>query len=182
VRPGRRIVWIVIGAALLLALGYGGVHWWSQREATAPQLTQAAPNCDSVTDPGLRGRVSDHADALTAAEEASLTDRLASFEQRSGHQTFVVTLRELGGQSSATVARCIGNRWGIGNAERDDGIIILLAMAERETRVAFGSGVSEAENDPRAAGVVEAMATRLSVGDIAGGLDSGITALERRFP
>lgn len=141
-----------------------------------------AERCEAITVPAMLGRVSDHAGMLTPADESRLAARLADFTSRSGHQAVVVTVETLAGQSVETAATCIGNRWGIGDAARDDGIVILLAERERQSRIALGLGLSADAADPRAAEAIAATTGPFGRGDFAGGLENGIAVLERRFP
>lgn len=88
----------------------------------------------------LQGRVTDDADILNPAQEASLSTRLQEFERASGHQMVVVTVRSLGGRDIAAFTKELGNTWGIGRAEQDDGIIVLVAPKERKARIEVGLG------------------------------------------
>jgi len=67
----------------------------------------------------------------------SINDQLAG----GGSQIVVLTVDFLGGMNIADYALEVFNRWGIGDAERNNGVLIVLAIAEEDYFVATGSGV-----------------------------------------
>jgi uncharacterized protein len=173
----------LISHGLVCAALAVGLNACSSANADAVATAQVSDaSCDGIDIPNLRGRVTDAAAMLSAAEERSLAERLARYEIASGTQAVIVTVAELEGRTVQSVATCVGNRWGIGDARRNDGILILLAARERQVRVALGSGISNADNDPTASAIIAAMTPHFADGAMAHGLDSGIAVLERQYP
>lgn len=89
--------------------------------------------------------VSDYAGLLDPATEARLSDRLRAARQETGVQIALVTLNHIAafggaGQSIETYAETLFNHWGIGDAGRNDGILILVAVQDRAIRIALGAG------------------------------------------
>src|SRR5438128_1412206 len=89
-----------------------------------PLLAAARPQLS------LTSRVTDAADILDAAQEAKLSERLERLEKATGHQMVVVSVPTLSGQDVADYTRELGNAAGIGRAKEDDGVILLVALAE----------------------------------------------------
>jgi uncharacterized protein len=113
-------------------------------EAAAPQRAL----------PALTGRVVDMANLLTPAEEAGLTAELAALERRTTDQIVVVTAPSLEGEPIAAYARRLGNGWGIGQANKDNGVLIVVAQAEQQTRIHVGYGLEPILTNARAAEII----------------------------
>ncbi|WP_260582329.1 TPM domain-containing protein [Sphingopyxis sp. PET50] len=143
------------------------------KEVPAPE----AAYCVGVPQIALQGRVTDAAAILNDEEEARLAQRLARYEARTSHQTVVATVATLNGATVEDFSTCLGNRWGIGRKDHDDGILILVAPNERRVRIATGTGMEKLLPDERAKAVIDAMTPRFQAGDYAGGLTVGIDAI-----
>lgn len=147
------------------------------KEAPAPVAAKESPVCDGVPRIALAGPVTDAADILTGEEEARLTERLARYETRTQHQMVVATTPGLGGVSVDDFGTCLGNRWGIGRKEQDDGIVILIAPTERQIRIATGTRMEKLLTNAKASAVIGQMAPLFKGGDYAAGLMTGIDAI-----
>ncbi|MBD3671618.1 MAG: TPM domain-containing protein, partial [Gammaproteobacteria bacterium] len=101
-----------------------------------PQLLWAAP-----TFPELTGRVVDQAGLLSPEAEQALVQRLAGHEQASGNQVVVVTLDSLQGQAIEQFGYQLGRHWGIGQADEDNGVLLIVAPKERKVRIEVGYGL-----------------------------------------
>lgn len=93
----------------------------------------------------LSDTVSDYADLLDADQEARLSNTLKAARDETGVHIVVVTMgsiKTFGGleQSIETYSKLLFNTWGIGDAARNDGIMILVAKGDREIRIALGAG------------------------------------------
>jgi len=133
--------------------------------------------CMGVPKMALEGRVSDAANILSAEVEQQLSERLAVYEKRTTHQMAVATTSALNGANPMEFATCLGRRWGIGNAKREDGIVILVAPNERQSSVAVGYGLEKALTDVEAKAVIKDMIPSFRKSDYASGLRIGIDAI-----
>ncbi|MDX1731325.1 MAG: TPM domain-containing protein, partial [Aurantimonas coralicida] len=77
--------------------------------------------------PPLTGRVVDTADLLDPATETALTEKLAAFEAQGSDQVVVVTVPDLQGAEIADYANRLGREWGIGQAEENNGVVLLVS-------------------------------------------------------
>ena len=130
----------------------------------------------------LTHTVSDFAEVLQEADEIEISDRLSRLRQDPGSEVAVVTLRSPaaygGPEPLAAFAKALFNAWGIGDARRNDGVLVLLAMDERELRIALGAGYPPVW-DGRAQRVIEAlMLPKLKAGDTAGAILAGLQGIE----
>lgn len=151
------LILIAIVVALGLALGYG-VGLMTRSDSAIPAAPAdsgaaaftAAPdselsNPDGGTLPGYAEvYVNDYQDLLDAAAETRIRDKLIGLYDRTGIEMSVLTIQNMGqyGHSGAIepFATALFNAWGIGNAKRNDGVLILIARFDREMRIELGAG------------------------------------------
>jgi len=131
-------------AALLLA---AGGHAVADAAGAAVQSDAARP--------ALTGRVVDLADLLSPGEEAYLVERLAALEARTTDQLVIATVPSLGGRSIDDYSLALFNRWGLGQADKDNGVLLLVAPAERQVRIQVGHGLERILTDARARAIVD---------------------------
>lgn len=87
--------------------------------------------------------VNDFADLLAAPEEVFLSKQLARLRRETGVEMTVVTLTRKSdysqNQTLEQFATGLFNNWGIGNATRNDGVLILVLRDDREMRIELGA-------------------------------------------
>ena len=89
--------------------------------------------------------VNDYAEVIGAADEAAIQERLVGLRKQQGIDMTVLTVLSFRdyGTDDATIesfATNLFNEWGIGDAERNDGVLVLVAVRDRQVRVELGSG------------------------------------------
>ncbi|MGL4238031.1 TPM domain-containing protein [Tabrizicola sp.] len=125
--------------------------------------------------------VSDFADILPEPDEAEVDALIREIRDETGVSIVVVTMDRIanyggGGQSLEAYARALFNDWGIGDAKRNDGILILVVPGDREARIDLGAGYS-AEFDCPAQWVMDtAMVPQFREGKMARGIVEGVQA------
>jgi uncharacterized protein len=102
-----------------------------------------------------RNFIDDQADLLTSEQEDALHDRLADAQKAYGPYLMVMTVKSLDGQSIEDYSFKLGNRLGIGDARRDDGLLMLVAPNERKVRIEVGYGLEGSFSGPFCAKIVE---------------------------
>ncbi|MBX7540114.1 TPM domain-containing protein [Qipengyuania sphaerica] len=115
--------------------------------------------------------VVDQADLLTPAEEQALETKLLEFEQRSERQFVVATIADLEGYDIADYGYQLGRFWQLGDAENDDGIILIVAPNDRAMRVEVGYGLEGIIPDGLAYEYIQGMTPYFRDGDFSGGID-----------
>lgn len=141
-------------------------------------LLWAGPAAYGQSFPALSGRVVDAADLLDPAQEAALTARLEALERQSGRQLVVATIPDLQGHEIGDFSYRLGRSWGIGDKERDDGTLLVVAPTERKVWIATGYGVEGVVTDALAARIYRtAIIPRFRQGDFPGGIAAGVDAL-----
>jgi uncharacterized protein len=105
--------------------------------------------------PAHTGRVVDEAGLLSQQVRDNLTRQLAEHERTMSDQVVVVTVRSLQGMRIEAYSRALANRWGVGQAGRNNGIVLLVAPNERQVRIEVGTGLERRLTDAIAADIIE---------------------------
>lgn len=117
-----------------------GVNVAQANAITAPPPA-AGNGAATANFPALTGRVVDNAELLTPEQEAELAARSEALERRTTDQFVIATVPSLGGQAIAEYARSLGNHWRIGQRGRNNGVLMVVAPAERQVWIAVGNGL-----------------------------------------
>ena len=101
-----------------------------------------APVLGSVTDgPRPQARVIDTTDTLAAEDVAQLERLAAGIRAASGADLMVVVIPSTNGQPLRRFATDLFNRWQLGSAERDDGLLVFVAIDDRKAEIVLGDGI-----------------------------------------
>ncbi len=115
--------------------------------------------------------VLDQAGIIPPADEQLMNKFVAVLEKRTGAQIAVYTVSTLGGQDPAMLATQTAERWGVGNKEKDNGILVLVAPADRKDFTATGRGVEGVLPDSLLGSLRrEVLVPAFKAGDYGGGL------------
>ena len=129
----------------------------------------------ALTFPQLTGRVVDEAGILEPAAKAALERKLAEFETKTSGQLVVVTLRSLQGTSIEDYGYQLGRHWGIGQKEKNNGALLIVAPNERKVRIEVGYGLEGQLTDAVSRLIIQnAIMPRFRTGDYAGGISRGV--------
>jgi len=93
------------------------------------------------------GPVNDFAGVIEPAEAGTLTQILTTLQQQTGIAMVIVTLPTLEGSDIETTATDLFQKWGIGEKGKDNGILILAAIQDRDARIEVGYGLEGAIPD-----------------------------------
>lgn len=147
--------------------------------AMPPVLAESLPG---PTD----AQVLDLADALDATAEARIERLLDETLASTGVAMEVVTMTDIAGHGGEgerldSYATRLFNDWGIGSAERNDGILILVVTEAREARIALGAGYDRVYDERAARVLTTAVLPEFREGRIAAGIEAGITSARLRL-
>ncbi|MNF22446.1 hypothetical protein D3C84_30030 [compost metagenome] len=94
--------------------------------------------------PAFQTSVYDYANVLSATEKAQLEEKLIKYSDSTTTQIVVITIESLKGEDIGILTPKWGQTWGIGGTEKNDnGVIILLAKAERKIWISAGYGLED---------------------------------------
>ena len=91
--------------------------------------------------------MNDYAYLLNASQTQQLERMLADFEQRTSNQVVVLTVPSLDGETVEGYSIQVAEKWKIGQAGKDNGVILLVAPKERKARIEVGYGLEGALTD-----------------------------------
>ncbi len=100
-----------------------------------------AQNNDFPSRPNPPRLVNDLADMLSAEEEQALEQKLVNYNDTTSTQIMIITLTSIGDYDANQYAAELGERWGVGTKENDNGLIILVAKNERRVAIQTGYGM-----------------------------------------
>ena len=152
--------------ALILLAGLIGLGL-----STAAQAQDYPPRPD--------GPVYDGANILSPATEARLDAELRAYNKETGRAIIVATIPSLGGASIETYATTLfTDKWGIGGAKRDAGLLLLIAPNERKLRIEVGYGLHGYFGGIMAGRVINDVITpRFKEGNFDAGVTDGVAAI-----
>lgn len=90
--------------------------------------------------PPIAGYVTDAAGRLSPGEIAVLNQKLATYRACSSNHVAVFLPKSLDGSSIEDVAYATFETWKLGEAQRDNGVLLVLATNERRVRIETGKG------------------------------------------
>lgn len=117
----------------------------------------------------------DHASLMSAAAVERITARLAAHEKATTNQVVAVTLPDLGGYAIEERSIDLARHWQLGQKDRDNGAVLLIAVAERGIRIETGYGLEGALTDALAANIIGSiLQPAFRAGNFEGGIERGV--------
>lgn len=122
--------------------------------------------------------VNDYAGVFSSAEVSALDRKLNEFEYRSSTQIFVITLDDNGGYPASMLAPMIGEQWGVGQQGKDNGLLMVVDMQERDVFISTGYGLEEYVPDAIASRIVQnEILPNFKNGEYFAGVDAAVEVL-----
>lgn len=170
-RMKRLLAACVAGVALLFA---------------GASLTAAAQDAPRQPDGTLAvpplARVTDLAGVLSAADRARLEGQLSAFEAKKGSQIAVLVVPSTKPEPIADFAQRVGDAWKIGRKGVGDGVLLAIAIQDRQIWISVALALEGAIPDVTAARISrEVIAPRFREGRFADGIGDGLDRLFRQI-
>jgi uncharacterized protein len=99
--------------------------------------------------------VNDFAGIMQSSEVATLEQKLVAFNDSNSTQIAIVTIKSIEGYDIADYAFKLGEKWGVGQKGKDNGILIVVAPNDRKVFIATGYGAEEYVTDAMARRIIE---------------------------
>lgn len=99
--------------------------------------------------------VNDFANALTPEQIDALERKLVAYDDSTSNQIVVVTIQTTGDYAIDDVALGILRNWGVGNKEKNNGIVILAAIQDHKVWIATGYGMEGSIPDITAQSIID---------------------------
>jgi uncharacterized protein len=127
--------------------------------------------------------VNDFANVLSDAEQTQLENELVQFAQSTSTQIVVVTVSDLNGDDPGNYAFQIGEKWGVGQKDKDNGIVVLVKPKQGNNKgqifIATGYGLEGILPDAVVNSTVVdyEMIPRFKENDYFGGISNGVKVI-----
>lgn len=124
------------------------------------------------------GFVNDFAKILTTDQKESLENSLSSFKNSTQIEIVVVTIPSLEGDTIEGFAESLFQEWGIGQKDKDNGLLILVAPNDREARIEVGYGLEGTITDLQSGNIIrQVMIPAFKNNDYATGIKGAVDAV-----
>jgi uncharacterized protein len=132
--------------------------------------------------PNPQRLVNDGLSLLTPDQQAALEQKLVDFDKRSSTQIAIVTTDDILDMDAGDYAVELGKKWGVGNANFDNGVVFLVYRSKDNTKrkvfIATGSGLEDVLPDYTCSEIVNnEVIPNLKGADYYGALNNGIDAI-----
>lgn len=129
--------------AVFLVMFMGVTFWSASLEAQIP---------DPPNPPRL---VNDYAKVLSDQQRMDLEKDLVFYNDSTSTQIVIVTVRQLGNYDISEFSYELGDKWGVGQAGKDNGIVITLSEEDRKVFIATGWGIEGNITDVEARRIID---------------------------
>ncbi|MCL6232257.1 TPM domain-containing protein [Acinetobacter amyesii] len=161
----------------------------TQKETTAqPEIKIQQPNiANDMADgesirglPTLNEPVVDQANLLSAAEKQAISQKIIQLHEQGKAQIGVVIVPTTGQEDIFDYAMRVAEKWQLGSAKRDNGILMAIAVNDRRIQILTGYGLEGIMPDIIVSRIIRNQITPLfKEAQYAQGIDAGLTEITR---
>lgn len=145
-------------------------------------LLWALPAHAKVELPAMTSHVVDPGNLLPSAEKAEIEQRLDETRRTRGFTIIALVVRSLDDEPIEDLAYRAFNSWGIGDRERDDGVLLVIAANDMRSRIETGKGIGGELTDLESAEILrEVVSKPMHEGRLAEAVNAGTRAIEERL-
>ena len=146
--------------------------------ALVAALCALASSAFALDFPALSGRVVDQAGVMSTASKSDVEAKSKALEERSGVQLAVVTVASLHGSDIESYANQLFRFWKLGEAQKNNGVLLLVAPVEHKVRIEVGYGLEGTLTDALSSVIItSAIIPRFKSGDFSGGIERGVDGI-----
>lgn len=128
--------------------------------------------------PEFQTSVYDYANLLSVGEKKSLETKLIRYSDTTSTQIVIAIIPSTKGENINYLGAQWGEKWGIGQAKEDNGILILLATQDRRIAINTGYGIEYLLTDALSKRIIEReIIPFFKRNDYPGGLNRGAEAI-----
>jgi uncharacterized protein len=123
-------------------------------------------------------RVHDDAHVLRQETIDQLETRLAQYEDSTSNQIAILIISSLGGESLEEYSIKVAEKWALGKKEKDNGVLLLIAVDDHKMRIEVGEGLEGVLTDAMSSRIIRnEMAPAFRRGDFDGGVTAAIDGM-----
>jgi uncharacterized protein len=128
--------------------------------------------------PALTGRIVDQAGVIQSGTKSDIEEMLKNLEDKSGIQLVVATVKSLEGSDIETYANQLFRAWKLGEAKKNNGVLLLVAPTEHKVRIEVGYGLEGTLTDALSSVLISSdIVPRFKTGDFSGGIERGVDGI-----
>ncbi len=128
--------------------------------------------------PPLKRHVTDLAGILTPSELNRLEENLIAFENETSNQIAVLIINSLEGEPIEQYSIRVADQWKLGTADRDNGVLLLIAVQDHQMRIEVGYGLEGVLTDLISSQIIRnVIAPEFNKGNYYTGIDQGLRAI-----
>ncbi|WP_308993828.1 TPM domain-containing protein [Mariniflexile litorale] len=128
--------------------------------------------------PEFQTSVYDYVNLLSPTEKSSLEEKLIKYSDTTSTQIVIAIIASTNGENINYLGAQWGEKWGIGQAKEDNGVLILLARDDRRIAINTGYGVEHLLTDAMSKRIIELeIIPYFKQDDYYGGLNRGADAI-----
>jgi len=125
--------------------------------------------------PPLQGHLTDLTKTLSAEQALAIEQSLTTFENRKGTQIAILILPSTGPEPIEPFSMRVAEQWKIGRKRQDDGVILVIAKADRAVRIEVGYGLEGVLTDLHSQRIIsDIILPHFKQNDFYGGITAGI--------
>lgn len=122
--------------------------------------------------------ISDFGEVLSDGQETTINDQLSAYDKQTTNQIFVATVKNLDGDYIENYAVKLFEEWGIGSAENDNGVLLLVSVEDREIKIEVGYGLEPYLVDAQAGRIIrDDIAPQFKEGKYFEGISNGVNSI-----
>ena len=128
--------------------------------------------------PFLAGRVNDNAGLLAASACETIEALLKAHEDSTSNQVVVLTIPSLQGETLEDYSIKVAETWKLGQKDKDNGVLLLIAQDDRKVRIEVGDGLEGSLPDITCGHIIRReIVPRFRDSDYEGGVRAGVEAI-----
>lgn len=133
---------------------------------------------EDIPSPTQNFYINDYANVLDSQTEQYIMQHSIQLDELTGAQVVVVTVDTIGDIPLEEYSLNILRGWGIGSSEKNNGVLILVAVEDRKSRIEVGYGLEGALPDSKTGWIQDDyMIPHFSAGDFSTGILEGYKAI-----
>ena len=118
--------------------------------------------------------VTDSGEMLSDREEQEVSEMLYSINRQTGIEYLVYTIKSLNGEDIETCANRLFRTAGLGDKEKDNGLLLLISYDDRKFRLEVGYGLEGDIPDTQAANIINTMTPYFKEGNYGNGVKAAV--------
>ncbi|WP_151833827.1 TPM domain-containing protein [Acinetobacter ursingii] len=146
-----------------------------------PEIANDMEDGESIRGlPSMNEPVIDQANLLTAEQKQAISQQILKLYQDNKAQIGIVIVPTTGQEDIFDYAMRVGEKWQLGSAKRDNGLLMAIAVNDRRIQILTGYGLEGVIPDIVASRIIRnQMTPYFQQGQYAQGIQSGLNEIER---